>query len=468
MPLFKSKIGLIAATVGSAVGLGTVWRFPAEVQANGGGAFLIIYIACVFILGVPLMLSEFALGRGMRCDAMTAFRKQAPGTQWWLVGAGAVFVAFLIMCFYMVVGGWTIDYLWSSVNGSLFGGLDAMSAQSAPTAVAGAGGTVDIAACDNYFAGFMQDVLKSPLRTPLATVIFVVLNIVVLIGGVQKGIERMSNVVMPMLFVILLIFCGISLSLPGAADGVRFFLEPDFSKITMSVCINALGQALFSLSLAMGILITYASYYSDNTNLPRTSVIVSSMTLVVALMMGLIIFPAVSSFGLADHGLSGTTLAFVTLPEVFVNMTCPVFWSIAFFILLAIAALTSTVSLAEVVICFVQERFHVGRMAAVFIVLVPVAILAGICSLSFGVLEHVRICGDYIFDFLDTITNNYMLPLIALATCLYMGWFAPRGFLVGQLTNQGRYKAGFARVTLFIVRYFAPVAILIILISNIL
>lgn len=465
MPLFKSKIGLIAATVGSAVGLGTVWRFPAEVQANGGGAFLLVYVACVFILGVPLMLGEFALGRGTRSDAVGAFRKQSPASLWWLVGAGSVFVAFLIMCFYMVVGGWTVDYLWNSLNGSLFSGLDALSPQSAPAAVAGAGQSV--AAYDLYFADVMSQVLKSPLRAPLATVIFVLINIIVLIGGVQKGIERMSNIMMPLLFVILVILCIISLSLPGAGSGVAYFLQPDFSKITMSVCISALGQALFSLSLAMGILITYASYYSDSTNLPRTSLIVTSMTLVVAVLMGLIIFPAVSSFGLTDHGVSGTTLAFVTLPEVFVNMPYPVLWSIIFFVLLAVAALTSTVSLAEVVICFVIERFHVSRYAAVAIVLLPLAVLAGICSLSFGVLSHVRIGGDCIFDFLDAITNNYMLPAIALATSIYIGWFAPRGFFIGQLTNGGRLKAGFAHVAWFVVRYLAPVAILVILLTNI-
>lgn len=450
MPLFRSKLGLIAATVGSAVGLGTVWRFPAEVQSNGGGAFLLIYTACVFLLGVPIMLSEFALGRGERSDAVGVFRKQSPHTAWWLVGLGAVIAPFIILCFYMVVGGWTLDYLVHSLNGSLFTGVGDTIAES-----------------DRFFTDKMLEAVSSPWRAPLYTALFIILNIVVLLGGVQKGIERLANISMPMLFVILLALCGISLTLPGAADGVRFFLEPDFSRITPTVCINALGQALFSLSLGMGILVTYASYYSDKTNLGSTSLIVSSLTLLIALMMGLLIFPAVKTFGLADHGLSGTTLVFVTLPEVFKAMGYATVSSSLFFMLLLIAALTSTVSIAEVCIRFLQERFGVTRQKGVFIVLVPVIFLAGICSLSFGPLSDFLICGKTIFDFLDEMTNNYLLPLVAMGTCIYMGWFSKKGFFRNQLTNGGKIWKTFASVTSFVVKWFAPVAILVILVANI-
>ncbi len=440
MPLFRTKIGLIAATVGSAVGLGTVWRFPAEVQGNGGAAFLIVYIACVFLLGIPIMVSEFALGRGLRSDAVGVFRKQAPGTAWWTVGAGAVLASFLILCFYMVVGGWTLDYLMQSLDGSLFAGFR----PEAGTTFA-----------DSYFTDVKDSIVCSDWEASLFTAVFVGLNIVVLLGGVQSGIERMSNIAMPLLFFILLLFCGI-------------FLTPDFSKITPTVCINALGQAMFSLSLAMGILITYASYYSNSTNLGQTAVIVSSLTLLVAIMMGLIIFPAVSAFGLEGHGVSGTTLVFVTLPEVFAALPFSSFWSALFFLLLMVAALTSTVSIAEVVICFLQERMGCSRRRAVLAVLLPLMVLASICALSFGPLKDFRIAGLIMFDALDQFTNNIMLPLVALGTSLYVGWVAPRGFLRDQVTNEGQYKPGFAKACQLILRWVAPVAIITIFLSNIL
>lgn len=453
MPLFKTKIGLIAATVGSAVGLGTVWRFPAEVQGNGGAAFLIVYIACVFLLGVPLMVSEFALGRGLRSDAVGVFRKQAPGTVWWTVGAGAVLASFLILCFYMVVGGWTLDYLLQSLDGSLFAGIS-------PD-----GGA---AVADTYFTDVKDAIVCSPLEASLFTAVFVGLNIVVLLGGVQSGIERMSNIAMPLLFVILLVFCVISLSLPGAGKGVEFFLTPDFSKITPAVCINALGQAMFSLSLAMGILITYASYYSNSTNLGQTAVIVSSLTLLVAIMMGLIIFPAVSAFGLQGHGVSGTTLVFVTLPEVFAALPFSSLWSALFFLLLMVAALTSTVSIAEVVICFLQERMKWSRRKAVLAVLLPLMVLASVTALSFGPLKDVKIAGLIMFDALDQFTNNIMLPLVALGTSLYVGWVAPKRFFSDQVTNDGMYKPWFAKACRFILKWVAPVAIITIFLTNIL
>ncbi len=452
MPQFRSKIGIIAATVGSAVGLGTVWRFPAEVQGNGGAAFLLVYICCVFLLGIPLMLTEFSLGRGLRSDAVGVFRKQSPGTAWWLVGAAAVLVAFLILCFYMVVGGWTLDYLWQSLSGDLFAGLSHNGST---------------AASDNYFTAVKDAIVCSDSQASAFTAIFVIINIFVLLGGVQKGIERMSNVVMPLLFVILLLFCVITLSLPGSGDGLRFFLSPDFSKITPLVCINALGQALFSLSIAMGILITYASYFTDSTNLGKTAVIVSSLTLLVAIMMGLIIFPAVSSFGLTGHGLNGTTLVFVTLPEVFASMPCSSLWAVLFFLLLTVAALTSTVSIAEVVVRFLQERAGCSRAGAVLWVLCPVIALSAVCALSFGPLSDFKIAGLIIFDALDTLTNNIMLPLIALGTSVYVGWVAPRRFFIAQVSNHNERHTAFARTSLFIVRWLAPVAIMLIFITNI-
>ena len=445
--LFKSKIGLIAATVGSAVGLGTVWRFPAETQANGGGAFLIVYIACVFLLGVPVMLSEFSLGRASRSDAVGTFSKLSPGTQWWVVGALAVLASYLINCFYMVVGGWTLEYLIHSIDGDIFAGLNQGGA-------------------DAFFQNKMHSYVESDMGPLVNTLIVILLNGVILILGVQKGIERMSNVMMPLLFVLLAVFCGFSLSLDKASEGLEYFLSPDFSKITPSVCINALGQALFSLSLGMGILITYASYFPSNTKLIRTSSIVSSMTLMVALLMGFIIFPAVFSFELQDHGVSGTTLVFITMPEIFASMPFPQIWAIAFFTLLLIAAITSTVSIAEVTVAFLQKRFSLSRKASVIWVIAPLLVFGGICSLSFGSLSDATVFDLNIFNFLDQLTNNYMLPVVALGCVIYAGWFAPKALLQEQLSNGVKLKKRLIQSICFIIKWVAPVAILLILITN--
>ncbi|MDE6028441.1 MAG: sodium-dependent transporter, partial [Muribaculaceae bacterium] len=271
---FSSKIGLIAATVGSAVGLGNVWRFPAETQTNGGAAFLFVYILCLLLLGVPVMLAEFSLGRGSKSDAVGAFIKLKPKTPWWLTGALAVLASYLILCFYMVVAGWTFEYLWQSITGNLYS-----------TDLSQAG-------MEASFHAKMESYICADIAPLINIYILIAVNIAVLLCGVQKGIERLSNILMPMLFLLLLIFCGVSLSLPGSSEGIKFFLTPDFSKITPGVIINALGQAFFSLSLGMGILITYSSYFPKDTRLVKTAVTVSLLDLLVAVMMGIIIFPA--------------------------------------------------------------------------------------------------------------------------------------------------------------------------------
>ncbi|MDE6403641.1 MAG: sodium-dependent transporter, partial [Muribaculaceae bacterium] len=295
---FSSKIGLIAATVGSAVGLGNVWRFPAEVQENGGAAFLLVYVLCVIVLGIPVMLSEFSLGRAGGSDAVGTFKILSPKRPWWLTGVIGLVASYLILCFYMVVAGWTLEYTVQSVTGELYKPVEGMDLQGS-------------------FASHMQDYIEGSYSPLIFTYIMIALNLAILVGGVSKGIERISNLLMPLLFLLLLIFCCVSLSLPGASKGLSYFFNPDFSKITPKVIINALGQAFFSLSLGMGILITYAAYYPKGADLRKTAFTVSALDLLVAVLMGIIIFPAVLSFGLEGESLRGITLVFVTLPEVF-------------------------------------------------------------------------------------------------------------------------------------------------------
>ena len=282
-----------------------MWRFPAETQANGGAAFLVVYVLCVLLLGIPVMLAEFSLGRSAGTDAVGAYRKFSKHSPWWLAGALPVLAAYLILSFYMVVAGWTLEYFLQSLSGNLFAGVTT---------------DADASALDGVFKARMQEYICGSTGPLVNTYVLILLNLGVLLFGVRKGIERLSNVLMPMLFLLLVVFCCVSLSLPKAGEGLRFFFAPDFSKITPGVVVNALGQAFFSLSLGMGILITYAGYFSGKTNLLKTSVTVSLLDMLVAVMMGLIIFPAVTTFGLSGEDMRGATLVFVTLPEVFSRM----------------------------------------------------------------------------------------------------------------------------------------------------
>lgn len=447
---FASKIGLVAATVGSAVGLGTVWRFPAETQAGGGAAFLLIYVLCILVLGIPVMLAEFALGRGGGSDAIGSYKALSPHGKWHYGGLLAVIAATLIMMFYMVVGGWALEYLLNSITGDLYGNLRLHDN------------------ANEAFTEVMHNYVYTDFMPVVNAVLMVGINIAILLGGVQKGIERLSTITMPILFLLLAVFCCYTLTLDGAGQGVKFFLSPDFSKITPSVVVSAMGQAFFSLSLGMGILVTYASYFPKDTNLTRTSVTVCISTLLVAILMGLIIFPALTSFGLSDRDVSGTTLVFVTLPEMFTHMPGTQLWSIAFFALLLIAALTSTVSLAEVPIAYIQHRYNTKRSTAVLVTLLPIAACAAICAMSFGSLSWIHIMGQSIFSFLDSLTSYIMLPVVALITCIYIGWFAPKGLMRDQLSHGRARHSMMVPLVIFAIRILAPACIIIILVSNLL
>lgn len=448
---FSTKIGLLAATVGSSIGLGNVWRFPAETQSNGGAAFLLLYIACVMILGIPVMLAELSVGRAGRSDVMGSYARIAPGKKWWLLGLFSLIATYAIMGFYLVVEGWTLEYLVEGLLGNVYNNIPA-----------------DAASEEAIFTGKMEQLTHTSVLPCFFAILSIFINIAVVLGGVQKGIERLSNVLMPLLFLILLILCGVSLTLPGAKEGLEFFLKPDFSKITPGVFVNALGQAFFSLSLGMGILVTYAAYYPSDTKLPRTSLIVALLSLLVAILMGVIIFPAVCTFGLDKGTLEGATLVFVTLPEVFARLPLSLLWSTLFFGLLFVAALTSTVSTAEVTAAALQDRLKWSRRKAVLVGMLPMCILSSLCALSFSTLEDWKLFGMTLFEFLDYVTANYMLPIISIGTCLFVGWFTPRAMYKNQLSNEGTNRSHVTIVTTWIIRVVAPVLILTILIYNLL
>ena len=448
---FKSKLGLIAATVGSAVGLGNVWRFPAETQANGGAAFLLVYVVCVLLFGIPVMLGEFAIGRAGRSDAIESYRKLSPGTPWWISGFLGILCSYLILTFYMVVSGWTLEYLFQSVTGELFAPIPGVEDGS-----------------NLQFADRMQQYVGGVWSPMIWTWITIVICGAVLCMGVQKGIERASNVLMPLLFVILIILCVTSLTLPKASEGLEYFFTPDFSKITPTVWISALGQAFFSLSLGMGTLITFGSYFKKDTDLTKTAVTVSLLDMSVAILVGVIIFPGVMSFGLQGESFGGSALVFVTFPEIFNMMWCPRLWSSLFFILLAVAALTSSISIAEVSIAYFSGHFKMKRVTATCAVLLPLILLSALSSLSNGVLSGWKIFGYTIFDGCDAFTANILMPLGALIMSVYVGWFAPKGMMKEQLTNGGTIRNRFAGPVIFLLKWVTPILIALIFAASLL
>lgn len=430
---FGSKIGVILATVGCAVGLGNIWRFPYMLGENGGAAFLLVYISCILFLGIPVMITEFFIGRYSRKNAAGAFKVMAPGTKWSVIGYNGVAAAFLILGYYAVVSGWTLEYIVQAFSGSLEGK-----------------NATDFA---DEFTAFSTGVF----RPILWTVVFIALTHIIIISGVKEGIERASKVMMPMLFLILIALCVRSITLPGASEGLTFLFNPDFSKIDSSVVLSAMGQAFFSLSIGMGCLITYASYFGKQTNLQTTALQVTILDTLVAVLAGVMIFPAVFSFGIEPT--TGPELVFITLPNVFEQLPFGNIWSFVFFVLLALAALTSTISLHEVSTAYVHEEYHVSRKKAAIIVSVGVTIVGILCSLSMGVLSSYTLFGLNFFNLLDFVTAKIMLPLGGMMICIFTAKRVDKLLLKEEVTNHGTIRFYFFNTYAFFVKYIAPIGI---------
>lgn len=430
---FGSKIGVILATVGCAVGLGNIWRFPYMLGENGGAAFLLVYISCILFLGIPVMITEFFIGRYSRKNAAGAFKVMAPGTKWSVIGYNGVAAAFLILGYYAVVSGWTLEYIVQAFSGSLEGK-----------------NATDFA---DEFTAFSTGVF----RPILWTVVFIALTHIIIISGVKEGIERASKVMMPVLFLILIALCVRSATLPGASEGLSFLFNPDFSKIDSSVVLSAMGQAFFSLSIGMGCLITYASYFGKQTNLQTTALQVTILDTLVAVLAGVMIFPAVFSFGIEPT--TGPELVFITLPNVFEQLPFGNIWSFVFFVLLALAALTSTISLHEVSTAYVHEEYHVSRKKAAIIVSVGVTIVGILCSLSMGLLSSYTLFGLNFFNLLDFVTAKIMLPLGGMMICIFTAKRVDKLLLKEEVTNHGTIRFYFFNTYAFFVKYIAPIGI---------
>ena len=438
---FVTKMGVIAATVGSAVGLGNIWRFPYEAGQHGGGAFLIIYLLCVCLLGIPVMIAEFVIGRSTHSNALTALQKLRPGSRMSMVSYVGIVASLMILSFYSVVAGWIMEYLYQAITGGLSGHTS------------------------EEYAALFGTFTVNPWRSVMWTLLFLSINFMVLRRGVEKGIERLSNVLMPVLFVILVVFCVNSLMMPRATDGLNFLFNPDFSALTPKVMLGVLGQAFFSLSLGLTCLLTYASYFSDRTPLVRSATVVAVLDTLVAILSGIIIFPAVFSFGMEPA--AGPKLVFQILPEIFQQLPGGYLWSVAFFLLLFFASITSTISMSEISITYFVEAHKMSRNRATGLNTVIAAAFGTLCALSFGVLSEWTVAGMTLFELFDYVSSNVLLPVGGVMLSVFVGWMADRKVVEEQLTDYGARRITLLLPIRFCIRYVAPVCITLIFLYGI-
>lgn len=433
---FGGRLVAILAAAGSAIGLGSIWRFPYVAGENGGAAFLLVYLLAIFVVGIPVMVAEFAVGRATKKNAVGGYRQLAKGWRW--LGYSGIIAALFISGYYYIIAGWSLEYFVNSF-GSLYNeGVDFRT---------------------------QFGIFQTSWRPLLYMVIFVVLTHIIIVRGVQDGIEKASKVMMPMLFVILIFMAIWVAFMPGAGAGYEFFLKPDFAKaFSADTIFSAVGQAFFSLSVGMGCMVTYASYFDKKTNLVGTSFSVSLLTLAVAILAGLVIFPAVFSAGIAPS--EGTSLVFVSLPEVFKGMPLPSLFSAIFFLLLALASLTSTISFHEVLTAYISEEFNVSRKWATTITSTLSVVLCMVAMYTAFDVSIPGYNGTMLSDLFDFITASVILPLGGLFTCLFVGWRMKPDFLRGELTNQGTIKSRLYHVLLFLMRYVSPLLIGYIFVSN--
>lgn len=425
-----SRFGFIMAAAGSAVGLGNIWKFPYMAGANGGSAFILIYFFFVFVIGLSVMTAEFAVGRRTGLAAVGAFKSYS--NRWTFVGVLGVVSAFFIMGFYPVVGGWALAYIMKSFTGLM----------SSPEVIGDA------------FGAF----ISNSYEPVIWMLLFLVLNVVIVMRGISGGIEKAGKVLMPVLFGILFIIAIRSVTLPGAAAGIEFLLKPDFSKVTGATFLAALGQAFFSLSLGMGCMITYGSFLNKQENLPQNALIVTSLDTFVALLSGFAIFPALFAFGMEPA--AGPGLVFVVVPSIFAQMGgLGVFLAAIFFIALTVAALTSSVSLLEVVVSYLIDQKNMARVKAVLITSVIMAITGVFASLSLGVMSHVTFLGVGVFDFLDILTDKIFLAIGGMLLAIFAGWVVKKEDLKDELTNGGTVRFVLFEAWYFLVKFVIPLMI---------
>lgn len=440
---FGSKFGILVAMTGSAVGLGNMWRFPYLVGTNGGAAFILIYLFFVIFLCLPIMYSEFLVGRRAQANAFGALNKLAPDSKWNIIGIIGVIGATTILSFYAVVGGWTVDYMCKAFTFSF--------------------DTADTNALNSLFTKSVS----SNFEPIVYMLIFLFLTGIIVMAGIEKGIEKYSKIMMPVLFIMVILIAIRSVTLPNSWEGLKFLFYPDFSQVTSKTMLAALGQSFFSLSLGMCCILTYGSYVKKHENIISLSASTALADTLFAIIAGVAIMPAVFSFGISPS--EGAGLVFVTLPGVFAQMPLGGIIAILFFISLFLAAITSSISILEIIVAFFVEEFKFKRVKAVIISLSGIVVLSLLCCLSQGVLSDFKIFGLTIFSLFDKVSSDYLMTIGGLLIVIFVGWRMKRSDVMDELTsgNTLKIRRWFLNVTYFSIRFVAPVVILIVMFSSI-
>ena len=440
---FGTRFGVLVAMAGSAIGLGNLWRFPYLVGSYGGAAFVFVYIICVFILCLPILFSEVIIGRRSSSNAFGAYRKLAPGTKWKWLGVLSIVTPLIIVSYYSVVGGWGVEYFFKAAMFEFTTGVTRSE------------------------LGSMYSKFTSSVWAPLmGHSIFLLLTAFIVISGVKSGIEKFGKIMMPLLFVLIIVIAVRAVTLPGAAEGLKYLFSPDFSKIDASVCSAALGQAFFSLSLGMGTMLTYGSYISKKENLAASSTYTAVSDTLFALLASCAIMPAVFAFGLNPQ--EGPSLVFETLPFIFSNMPMGGIVAILFFLALIVAALTSSISLYEVVVAYLVEEKQYTRRGASILVFIVAWVLGALCSLSFGPLSGFKIFGQTIFNLFDKLSANILMPVGGLLLVIFAGWVMKKDDVISEFTNGGTLKCNrkISGFVYFMIRYICPLIVIAVFASS--
>lgn len=438
---WTSKLGFILAAAGSAIGLGAIWKFPYMAGTNGGGIFLVFFLLMTIFIGAPILLAEFIIGRNTQKDAVMSYKHLAPKSAWPLLGYGGVIASFLILSFYSAVGGWILSYLGRSLTGSLSGLTQAQ-----------------------YGATF-ESIISNPVEAVAVQLLFLVLTIWVVQGGVQQGIEKASTYMMPALFILFIILVIRSLTLDGAMAGVEFFLKPDWSAVTGQTILMALGQSFFALSVGLSVMVTYASYLSKGESLAKSAFSVVGLNILISLLAGLVIFPAVFAFGFEPE--AGPGLVFVVLPAVFNELAFGGLFLTIFLVLLLFATLTSAFSILEIIVAVLSKGDKAKRKKFSWIAGLLV-FAAGIPNaLSFGVLSDVKFFGKTFFDLADFLTSNIALPLGAFFIAIFVGYVLPRKMVRRELEEGTGSHSLLFNIWYFSIRYIVPIGIGIVFLQSI-
>lgn len=444
---FGSRFAVIAAMAGSAVGLGNIWRFPYILGEYGGAAFILVYIAASLILALPIFYAESIIGRSSHCDTFGAMKKLAPGTPWRWAGLITIISPLLLLSYYSVVGGWSVEYMFKSLSFSF----------------------TDVPADEvsRYFGRF----ISSPWQPIFTHTVFMALVAGVVLGGITKGIEKFSKLAMPALFILILVIVGYSLTLPGSFKGVEYLVKPDFSRLNAGACAAALGQAFFSLSLGVGTILTYSSYVKKEENLMVSGLGTAVSDLLFAIIAAFAVMPAVFAAGLQPSG--GPGLVFETLPYIFSRMgegmpLVSTLVSSVFFVAILAAALTSAISMLEVGVAFLTDEWGIKRRRATLLLAFGCWAVGILCSLSFGPLADVKLLGNTFFDFLDHLCSDWLLPLGGLLFTSFVGWVMSKDSVRDELTNGGTVNTHVFGIVYFLMRYVAPIGILVVFATNLL